>query len=100
LHQHDAEHLVYIIAKPHPDGPSDLVPTPLELIDKIAALVPPARIHRHRHFDVLARRGRSRVIFATTPNGRSWPTAGIARAQVNDSFGRTAVLQSGRVNFR
>jgi len=28
--------------------------TPLELIDRIAALVPPPRIHRHRYFGVLA----------------------------------------------
>ena len=39
LHQHDAAHLVYDIAKPRPDGPSALVLTPLELIDKVAALL-------------------------------------------------------------
>jgi hypothetical protein len=54
LHQHDAEHLVYDIAKPRPDGPRALVLTPLELIDKIAALVPPPRVHRHRYYGVLA----------------------------------------------
>jgi len=31
-----------------------LVLTPLELIDKIAALVPPPRVHRHRYYGVLA----------------------------------------------
>ena len=41
LHQHDAEHLVYDIAKPRPDGPRTLVLTPIELIDQVAALVPP-----------------------------------------------------------
>ena len=40
LHQHDAEHLVYHIAKPRPAGPRALVLTPLELIDKVAAPVP------------------------------------------------------------
>jgi hypothetical protein len=54
LHQHDAEHLLYDIAKPRPDRPRALVLTPLELIDKIAALVPPPRIHRHRYYGVLA----------------------------------------------
>src|SRR5450759_3032586 len=54
LHQHDAEHLVYDIAKPRPAGPSALVLTPLELIAKIAALVPPPRTHRHRYYGVLA----------------------------------------------
>jgi hypothetical protein len=28
--------------------------TPLELIDRIAALIPPPRTHRHRYFGVLA----------------------------------------------
>ncbi|MBK7473011.1 MAG: transposase [Betaproteobacteria bacterium] len=30
--------------------------TPLELIDKIAVLVPPPRTHCHRYYRVLARR--------------------------------------------
>ena len=43
-HQHDAEHLIYAIPKPHPDGPRAVVLTPLDLLDKIAALVSiPAR---------------------------------------------------------
>ena len=40
LQQRDAGHLVYHCPKPRPDGPRDLVLTPLELIDRIAALVP------------------------------------------------------------
>jgi hypothetical protein len=32
----------------------ELILTPLELIDRIAALVPPPRTHRHRYFGVLA----------------------------------------------
>jgi Putative transposase len=31
-----------------------LVLTPLELIAKVAALVPPPRVHRHRYYGVLA----------------------------------------------
>ena len=54
LHQSDAEHLVYHCPKPRPDGPRDLVLTPLELIDRIAALVPRPRTHRHRYYGVLA----------------------------------------------
>jgi hypothetical protein len=54
LHQRDAEHLVYDIAKSRPDGPRALVLTPLELLDQIAALVPPPRVHRHRYYGVLA----------------------------------------------
>lgn len=52
--QRDAEHLVYHSPKPRRDGPSELVLTPLELIDKIATLVAPPRTHRHRYYDVLA----------------------------------------------
>jgi len=54
--------LVYRCAKQHSEPSSDkrgarvdeLRLTPLELIDRIAALVPPPRTHRHRYFGVLA----------------------------------------------
>jgi hypothetical protein len=53
---------VYRCAKKHSEPGSDkrgakvdeLHLTPLELIDRIAALVPPPRTHRHRYFGVLA----------------------------------------------
>jgi len=54
LHLLDAEHLIYHNPKPRSDSPRDLVLTPLELIDKIAALIPPPRAHRHRYYGVLA----------------------------------------------
>ena len=59
LHQRDAEHLVYRNPKPvrgtaPGTRPAALVLTPLELITKIAALVPPPRAHRHRYYGVLA----------------------------------------------
>ena len=54
--------LVYRCAKQHSEPAGDkrgakvdeLMLTPLELIDRIAALVPPPRTHRHRYFGVLA----------------------------------------------
>jgi hypothetical protein len=54
--------LVYRCAKQHSEPSSDkrgtradeLQLTPLELIERIAALVPPPRTHRHRYFGVLA----------------------------------------------
>ena len=54
--------LVYRCAKQHSEPTSDkpgakvdeLTLTPLELIDRIAALAPPPRTHRHRYFGVLA----------------------------------------------
>ena len=54
--------LVYRCAKPHSEPTNDkrdakvdeLHLTPLDLIARIAALVPPPRTHRHRYFGVLA----------------------------------------------
>ena len=53
---------MYRCAKQHSEPGSDkrgakvdeLHLTPLDLIDRIAALVPPQRTHRHRYFGVLA----------------------------------------------
>src|SRR5450830_484215 len=58
----EGDSLVYRCAKQHSEPTSDkrgakvdeLTLTPLELIDRIAALVPPPRTHRHRYFGVLA----------------------------------------------
>ena len=41
-------------SKPGPRGSHPLILTPLELLDRLAALVPPPRVHRHRYFGVLA----------------------------------------------
>jgi hypothetical protein len=58
----EGKDLVYRCAKQHSEPRSDkrgarvdeLTLTPLELIERIAALVPPPRTHRHRYFGVLA----------------------------------------------
>ena len=44
------ERLLYEVTKPGPGGGGSLLLNPLELIDRIAALVPPPRVHRHRYF--------------------------------------------------
>ncbi len=49
-----ADRLVYHLPKPGPEGRPDLILTPLELIDRLAALIPPPRLHRHRYHGVLA----------------------------------------------
>jgi hypothetical protein len=54
LRQIDAEHLVYESPKPGPGGRVSQILTPLELLDRLAALIPPPRRHRHRYFGVLA----------------------------------------------
>jgi Putative transposase len=54
LRQLEDGHLIYHNPKPHLNAPSDLVMTPLAMIGKIAALVPPPRWHLHRYYGVLA----------------------------------------------
>jgi len=41
------------LSKPQPDATTELSLTPLELFDRIAALVPPPRVHRDRYHGVL-----------------------------------------------
>ena len=48
------EHLVYESIKPGPGGSVSLLLTPLELIERLAALIPQPRRHRHRYYGVLA----------------------------------------------
>ena len=54
LRELDCEHLIYDNPKSSPGGSGPQLLTPLELLDRLAALVPPPRIHRHRYFGVLA----------------------------------------------
>ena len=54
------EHLVYTLRKLTIDGRSELVLTPLELLDRLAHLVTPPRIHKHRYCGVLAPNARLR----------------------------------------
>jgi len=55
LRELDPERLLYESTKPAPDGNHSLVRTRLALLNRLAATVPPPRIHRHRCFGVPAR---------------------------------------------
>jgi len=46
--------LVYQLPRPAHDGRTRLRLSPLELIDRLARLVPPPRVHRHRYHGVFA----------------------------------------------
>ena len=46
--------IVYEAIKPGSGGGVNLLLTPLELIERLAALIPPPRRHRHRYYGVLA----------------------------------------------
>ena len=54
LRELDPERSLYAGANVGPGGNSPHLLTPLELLDRLAALVPPPRIHHSRHFSVLA----------------------------------------------
>ena len=48
------DRVVYRLPKSAIDGRTELVLTPLEFLEPIAALIPPPRRHRHRYHGVLA----------------------------------------------
>jgi hypothetical protein len=48
----DAHRLLYRLPRPRPDGRTELTLSPLELIQRLAALIPPPRGHRHRYHGV------------------------------------------------
>ena len=73
--------------------------TPLELIDRIAALVPPPRTHRHRYFGVLAPNSPLRA--AVTALAQAAPTQPVtaqaepASTGVGVGVGAFGVVQQG-----
>jgi hypothetical protein len=48
LEQVNGHQVIYRLPKPQRDGRTALSLTPLQLIDHLAALIPPPRLHRHR----------------------------------------------------
>ena len=50
----DEQRAIYRLPRTQRDGTRALSLTPLELIDQLAALIPPPRLHRHRYGGVLA----------------------------------------------
>jgi hypothetical protein len=55
MHEIDPAQLLYESTKQGPGGNSPQILTPLQFLDRLAALVPPPRVQRHRYFGVLAR---------------------------------------------
>ncbi|MBP6559395.1 MAG: IS91 family transposase [Burkholderiaceae bacterium] len=86
--------LVYRCAKQRSEPGSDkrgakadeLTLTPLELIDRIAALVPPQRTHRHRYFGVLAPNSPLRAAVTALAQGAAAQPA-TAQAQAEPALG-------------
>ena len=72
----EPERLFYHLPKPTADGRVALTLTPLELLSRLAALIPPPRVHRHRYAGVLAPHSPWRA--AVT----AWAEAGAEAARV------------------
>lgn len=98
--------LVYRCANQHSEPTSDkrgdkrgikadeLHLTPLELIERIAALVPPPRTHRHRYFGVLApnsplRAAVTAMACAPTPRATAQPQSSAQPAATGESADET-----------
>ncbi|OIN93555.1 MAG: IS91 family transposase [Comamonadaceae bacterium CG1_02_60_18] len=91
--------LVYRCAKQHSEPSSDkrgakadeMTLTPLELIDRIAALVRPPRTHRHRYFGVLAPNSPLRAAVTALSQAQALP-AQPAAAQAGSVSAGVGVL--------
>ena len=94
LRQLDPEHLVYESKKPGPGGKVSVLLTPHQLLDRISALIPPPRRHRHRYYGVLAPNSpwRSGVTaLAAAPESSETATAeGKAEAETEETHVRQA----------
>ncbi|MGF1548785.1 MAG: transposase [Thiotrichales bacterium] len=67
----EGERLRYRLARPDLKGRTELILTPDELIDRIAALIPPPRKHRLRYFGVLAPNSPWRKAVTTMDGGNA-----------------------------
>jgi len=91
LRELDREHLLYDHPKPGPGGRGPQLLTPLELLDRLAALVPPPRLHRHRYFGVLAPNSPLRTaVTALAPGATTAPPAPIAEHAAEPAHRRAA----------
>ena len=66
----DADHLTFRLKTPWSDGTTHLLLSPLELIEKLAALIPPPRLNRVRYHGILAPNARHRSQVIPTGAGR------------------------------
>ena len=80
LEQVNAHQIVYHLPRPRRDGCTALSLTPLELIDHLAALIPPPRLHRHRYHGVLAPSSPLRA--AATAYGREHSSQRLRRRRL------------------
>jgi hypothetical protein len=60
-----AARLLYRLPEPDLQGRTALVLTPIELLERLARLIPPPRVHRHRYHGLLAPHARLRAALVT-----------------------------------
>jgi hypothetical protein len=87
LHRHgllNAEQLVYSLRKPTLDGRTELILTPLELLERLSKLMTPLRAHKHRYCGVLAPNAQLRraVVESAGPSGATLKILQGARRQM------------------
>ena len=67
---------------PAPDGRTELRLSPLELLERLAPLIPPPRMHRHRYHGVLAPNARLRAAVVAIGRPEVVPSATEATGPV------------------
>ena len=72
----DGNHVHLRLKKPFRDGTTALSFTPMELMEKLAALVPPPRVHLVRYSGILAPHDRHRALVVPKPPDNPSPTRG------------------------
>ncbi len=72
--------LLYRFPKPTPDGRTQILLTPLQLLERLARFVPPPRVHRNRYHGVLAPNATLRP--AVVAIGRPHPDAPDSDTQI------------------
>ncbi len=90
LREINPEHMVYPSPKPGPGGSVSLILMPMELLDRLAALIPPPRRHRHRYAGVLVPNSplRSAVTALVRPDGDEAMPSVAAPASVPEVWWR------------
>ena len=96
LRELDPQHLLYECTKPGLGRTGPLRLTPLEPLDRLAALISPPRVHRHRYPRVASANGRSGETSAATPNVRTWPVSDLPPRAPTGRWHRAARPQSAR----
>jgi hypothetical protein len=77
--------LVYRLSGPTPDGRTVLILSPMELLQRLARLVPPPRVHRHRYHGVLAPNARLRAQVIALREGVSVDDPPVADGEIQSS---------------